>query len=177
MPVFERAMFFPRPVAEVFDFFCRPVNLVTISPPELHMQLLAGPERIELGSRVTLKGRRWGLPQMMVSEIRLFESNVKFINAMVQGPFRKWDHLHSFAPLQDGTHVSDQIEYEPPGGLLGLVATPSLIKRDMERLYVYRFDKVGGYSEAGWSPETEKKEPRGSLVKAAGFAVCSAVAR
>jgi ligand-binding SRPBCC domain-containing protein len=142
MPVFERAMFFPRPLAEVFDFFCRPANLVTISPPELHMQLIDGPERIELGSRVTLKGRRWGLPQTMITEIRLFEPGVKFMDAMVQGPFRKWDHLHSFASVEDGTRLSDHIEYEPPGGLLGLIATPSLVERELERLFVYRFDKL-----------------------------------
>jgi ligand-binding SRPBCC domain-containing protein len=143
MSVFERAMFFPRSFTDIFNFFCRPVNLVTISPLELHMQLVEGPERIELGSRVTLKGRRWGLAQTMVREIKLFEPDVRFMDAMVQGPFRRWDHLHSFKPVKDGTHVLDRIEFEPPGGVLGLVATPSLINRDLERLFVFRFATLG----------------------------------
>ena len=72
MPIFEHSMHFPHSIEVMFDFFCRPATLVTISPPELHMQLVDGPERIALGSRITLKGRRWGLRQTIVSEISLF---------------------------------------------------------------------------------------------------------
>ena len=122
----------------MFDFFCRPASLVTISPPELHMQLVEGPEQIALGSRITLKGRRWGLTQTIVSEITLFEPHSRFIDIMIKGPFRKWEHAHEFVELNGGTRVTDRISYESPGGLLGLAATKSVVKRDLERVFQYR---------------------------------------
>ncbi len=135
MPAFEHSMHFPHPIEVMFDFFCRPATLVTISPPELHMQLVDGPEKIALGSRITLKGRRWGLRQTIVSEISLFEPHSKFIDTMIKGPFRKWEHTHGFAEVDGGTRVTDRIDYEPPGGLLGLVATASLVRRDLAKIF------------------------------------------
>jgi ligand-binding SRPBCC domain-containing protein len=142
MPVFECVMHFPHPVEGMFDFFCRPANLIKLSPPELHLQLVDGPERIELGSRITFKGRRWGVPQTLVSEIKLFEPNVKFSDVMIKGPFRKWEHMHSFSASDGGTRVADRIDYESPGGLLGLVATPALVARDLEKVFAYRVQQL-----------------------------------
>jgi ligand-binding SRPBCC domain-containing protein len=142
MPVFECVLHFPHPVEEMFDFFCRPANLITLSPPELHLQLVDGPERIELGSRITLKGRRWGVPQTIVSEIKALDPNAKFTDVMIKGPFRKWEHMHGFAAADGGARVTDRIDYESPGGLLGLVATPTLVARDLEKVFAYRVQKL-----------------------------------
>ena len=142
MPVFECVMHFPHSVEEMFDFFCRPANLITLSPPELHLQLVDGPERIELGSRITFKGRRWGVPQTFVSEIRAFEPSATFTDVMIKGPFGKWEHTHGFAAADGGTRVTDRIDYEPPGGLLGLVATPTHVARDLERAFAHRVQKL-----------------------------------
>jgi ligand-binding SRPBCC domain-containing protein len=142
MPMFEASQVIPRPVEEVFDFFRAPANLIAISPPELHMALVEGPPLIELGSRVVLKGRRWGIPQRVVSEITAFEPPVTFTDTQVEGPFRKWVHTHRFEPAPEGTRVIDRVEYETPGGLLGLVARPSLIERDLKWIFEYRTKKV-----------------------------------
>ena len=142
MPVFESSQDVSRPVAEVFAFFRDPAHLVRISPPELHMRLVEGPPLIELGSRVVLKGRRWGIPQNIVSEITAFDTPVTFTDTQVEGPFRKWVHTHRFEAVAGGTRVSDRVEYEPPGGLLGLVARPSLIERDLKWIFEYRTRKL-----------------------------------
>src|SRR5262249_11971634 len=52
MPKVEATHVIPRPVAEVFEFFRRTANLPRVAPPELQLRLEAGPERLELGSRV-----------------------------------------------------------------------------------------------------------------------------
>jgi ligand-binding SRPBCC domain-containing protein len=142
MPIFERVMHFPHSEEEMFDFFCRPANLIKLSPPDLHLQLVDGPERIELGSRITFKGRRLGVPQTFVSEIKAFVPNVMFMDVMLKGPFRKWEHTHGFLAADGGTSVADRIDYEPPGGLLGLVATPSLVARDLEKIFTYRVKRL-----------------------------------
>jgi ligand-binding SRPBCC domain-containing protein len=142
MPVFEHSMHFPHSIDIMFDFFCRPATLVTISPPELHMQLVDGPEKIALGSRITLKGRRWGWSQTIVSEITLFEPHARFIDKLIKGPFRKWEHTHGFAAADGGTLVTDCIDYEPPAGLLGLIATARFVQRDLVKIFAYRSRKL-----------------------------------
>jgi ligand-binding SRPBCC domain-containing protein len=141
MPVFEACHVFPHPVEAVFAFFCDPNNLVKISPPELHMRLVEGPQRIHLGARLVLRGRRWGIPQRMVSDVTAFEPPVAFADTQVEGPFRKWVHAHRFEAVDGGTRVSDRVEYEPPGGMLGLVATAAMIERDLKWVFEYRTAK------------------------------------
>ncbi len=43
MPRFEMIEDLPAPLGRVFDFFSRPANLLKISPPELHAQLVSAP--------------------------------------------------------------------------------------------------------------------------------------
>jgi ligand-binding SRPBCC domain-containing protein len=142
MPLFEAVQCFPRTVGEVFDFFLRPANLVRVSPPELHLRVVEGPERILLGSRITLAGTRWGVPQRVVSEVTAFEQDVRFTDAQKEGPFRRWVHTHSFEAVPGGTRVTDRIEFEPPGGMLGLVVTAGFVERDLKWVYEYRSGKL-----------------------------------
>jgi ligand-binding SRPBCC domain-containing protein len=143
MPRFEATQTISRPVAEVFDFFRQPVNLVRISPPELHMQVAEGPQRIELGSRVVLKGRRWGFPQRVVSVIVEFFMDAKFVDEQVEGPFRRWRHTHGFEALDNAsTLISDSIEFEPPGGALGLLVSARFVEKDLRWIFEYRQQKL-----------------------------------
>jgi ligand-binding SRPBCC domain-containing protein len=142
MPLFEASRNYPRLVQEVFDFFRQPANLVRVSPPELHMRLAEGPQRLQFGSRITLLGRRWGIPQRVVSEVTAFELDVLFVDEQREGPFRKWIHTHSFETIPGGTRVVDRIEYEPPGGLLGMMVTAAAVERDLQWVYTFRSEKL-----------------------------------
>ncbi len=106
------------------------------------MRLLEAPPRIQLGSRVTLEGRRWGISQRIVSEIVLFDANRAFTDEQRQGPFGKWRHSHLFEAVPGGTRVSDRIEYEPPSGVLGLVLNAAAIGRDLNWMYGYRGERL-----------------------------------
>ncbi len=143
MPVFTATQTFARPIAEVFDFFCRPANLPRVSPPELHMTVEQAPEQLTLGSRLVVKGRRWGLSQRVVSQVVEFEANVRFVDVQVEGPFRKFRHAHLFEALPDGgTRATDRIDYEKPGGALGLIATQAFIEKDLRWIFDYRRQKL-----------------------------------
>jgi ligand-binding SRPBCC domain-containing protein len=142
MPFFEATVCLPRPVTEVFDFFIQPANLLRVTPPELHMRLVEGPERLQFGSRITFQGRRWGIPQRIVSEVTVFQPEVVFVDEQRRGPFRKWVHQHRFEALPDGTRLTDQIEFEPPGGVLGLLVTARVLERDLQWIYAYRQEKL-----------------------------------
>jgi len=143
MPVFEANINLKRPLEEVFEFFQRPANLPRVSPPELHLTLVEGPDLLQLGSRIVVLGRRWGIGQRIASEVTAFEAKVMFVDEQREGPFRKFSHTHRFAALPEGgTQVRDRIEYEPPGGALGFLLTAGFIERDLRWIFEYRSGKL-----------------------------------
>jgi ligand-binding SRPBCC domain-containing protein len=142
MPKFEHTESHAAPPARAFDLFRRTAERVRLAPPELHLHLVEGPDVLQLGSRLTLRGRRWGLTQRMVNEITAFEDGVLIVEEQRQGPFRTWKHTQRFTPIMDGVRIADVIEYEPPGGVLGRLATAEAIGRELERIYSYRQEKL-----------------------------------
>jgi ligand-binding SRPBCC domain-containing protein len=145
MPRFETVENLTAPLSRVFDFFSRPVNLIEISPPELHFQLESGPEQLQLGARFTLRGRRWGLSQRMVSEVTVWEPEERFVDEQREGPFKQWVHTHCFEALPDGgTRLTDRIDYETPGGLLGFILTTAAVERELKWIFAYRCEKLTG---------------------------------
>jgi ligand-binding SRPBCC domain-containing protein len=149
MPVFQATVCLPRPTAEVFDFFRRPANLIRISPPDFHLRLVEAPEVLELGSRLTLQGRRWGIPQRIVSEVTALEQEALMVDEQREGPFGKWVHTHRFEAVPEGTRVTDEIDYAAPGGLLGLVVSERFIASDLEWIFQYRTEKLKELLGAG----------------------------
>lgn len=142
MPVFEAEILLPRPLDFVFDFFCRPANLLALAPPELKMDLIEAPERIEQGSRIVLRTRRWGITQQLAGEVTVWEPGIRFVEEQREGPFRKWAHHHFFEEVGESTQVRDRIEYEGPGGALGLLMTARLIESELQQMFAYRQQKL-----------------------------------
>lgn len=142
MPVFETSVLLPSPLDAVFDFFCRPANLVALAPPELNMKLIEAPERIELGSRIILQTRRWGITQRMVGEVTVWEPGTRFVEEQREGPFRKWVHHHLFEKVGESTRVRDRIEYEGPSGALGLLMPARMIESELQQMFAYRQNKL-----------------------------------
>lgn len=142
MALFQSTQVFPRPRDEVFAFFCRPANLIAVSPPELYMKLEEGPDLLQLGSRVVLRGRRWGISQRIVSEVTALAQGESFTDVQIEGPFRKFEHTHRFREVAGGTEVLDQLEFEPPGGMLGLLVTVGRIEKDLTWIFEYRTRKL-----------------------------------
>jgi ligand-binding SRPBCC domain-containing protein len=142
MPRFAVTITIPRPVAEVFEFLRRPANLPGLAPPDLHLRVDDAPQRLELGSRVTLLARRWGIPQRSVHEITALEPNALLVEEQRDGLFRRWVHTQRLEAVPEGTQVTHEIDFEPPGGLIGLVATPALIEHDLRWIFDYREKKL-----------------------------------
>jgi ligand-binding SRPBCC domain-containing protein len=130
------------PVERVFQFLACPANLEKVSPPDMNLRVVAGPTELALGARITVEVRRWGVSQKLVSEVTAFEANRLFADEQREGPFRKWHHRHLVeADDQGGTRMRDEIEFEPPGGLLGFVMTAARIEADLREAFQYREKK------------------------------------
>jgi ligand-binding SRPBCC domain-containing protein len=142
MPQFETTAIFPRPVEEVFEFFRRPANVLAVNPPELNLQLIEAPEVLQRGSRVVLQARKFGIPQRLESEVTVVEPPCLIVDELQQGPFRKWVQTHRFEKSGTGTRVTFRIDFEPPGGMLGLMVNVSVIEAELRSMFPYRIAKL-----------------------------------
>ncbi len=138
----KSAIIVPRLVSDVFAFFLRPANRLSLASPELQMELLAGPEVIELGTRMTWRVRRLGISQRIVSEITALQPDQLLVEEQREGPLRKFIRTLRFEEVPEGTRLTEAIDFEPPGGLLGLVVSAGMVQRDLETALVYRDRKL-----------------------------------
>jgi ligand-binding SRPBCC domain-containing protein len=142
MPRFEASGWYAAPVGRAFDLFRRPAERVRLAPPELRLELVEGPEELHAGARVVLRGRRWGVAQRMTNEVTAFEENARIVEEQRQGPFRRWVHTQRFAAEGIGVRIDDAIDFEPPGGVLGRLATAEVIEGELRRLFAYRRERL-----------------------------------
>ena len=124
-----------QPIDLVFSFFSDAHNLEKLTPPWLKFRVLTpAPIPIERGTTIDYRLRIHGIPIRWTSQIDVWEPPHRFADRQLRGPYRRWDHEHTFDEADGGTLVGDRVEFEVPGGrLLGQLASA-----DVRRIFAYR---------------------------------------
>jgi ligand-binding SRPBCC domain-containing protein len=160
---FETSQWTPYPVELVFAFFANPANLPHLMPPKLNVQIEDA--RIEppparpvspdparrfrsiaagAGSEILVSffPIAW-VPKRVSWMVRIteFEWNSHFCDEQVRGPFDEYHHRHFIVPEyregQEGTLISDEIEFALPFGMLGPMGG-ALVLKQLARTFAYR---------------------------------------
>ena len=129
----------PRPLPEVFDFFATPDNLARITPSAMGFEFLTEDRAMRSGLLIDYKLRP--LPFLPVSwrtRIDAYDPPNGFEDVQLRGPYRRWEHRHAFQAVDDGTLVTDEIEYELPFGPLGDLVNRLVVRRELEHIFRYR---------------------------------------
>ncbi|HEV2487953.1 MAG TPA: cyclase [Terracidiphilus sp.] len=160
---FETQQWVPYPVELVFAFFANPSNLPHLMPRNLETQIedariVPPPARpvVADASRRFLSVAAGVGSEILISFypipwvprrvswlacITEFEWNSHFCDAQVRGPFKVFQHRHGiqaeFLGGQEGTLVSDSVEFELPYGVPGQIAG-AMVRRQLARSFVYR---------------------------------------
>lgn len=153
------------PPAVVFAFHESEGALIRLTPPWEHVELVEGGGSIRPGSRVTLKTRVGPVAMKLVAEHTEYEPGVMFADRQVQGPFASWYHRHRF--LDDGTGgtlLRDEIDYEPPLGLLGRILGGGFLEQKLKRMFDYRHETTKRIVEARDFPGAVPKDLSGLVV-------------
>ena len=118
-----RSLWLPHPRAEVFAFFADAANLERITPPELRFRILTPmPLTASAGAVIDYRLSLHRLPWRWRSCIDLWEPGRRFIDRQLSGPFRVWEHIHTFERRPGGTLIRDLVLYRMPYGALGALA-------------------------------------------------------
>ena len=128
-----------RPLAEVFSFFQNPENLALITPPWLGFSILTPlPVVMKEGAVFEYSVRVMGLRTRWASLICDYQPPGTFVDEQLKGPYRYWRHTHTFAEVEGGTRITDEIRYAMPFGILGEIVQRLMVKRQLETIFAYR---------------------------------------
>ena len=133
-------LWLPRGIGEVFELFADAYRLEDLTPSWLHFRVLTPkPVPMFAGAKIDYRLRLHGIPLRWQSEISEWEPPFRFIDRQLRGPYRLWHHLHTFEERDGGTLVKDAVDYAVLGGA---VVHWLAVKRDLERIFAYRHQKL-----------------------------------
>jgi len=139
----RRKQWIPRPLDEVFTFFSNARNLGEITPYWLGFRILTpGPIRIAAGTKLRYRLSLHGVPVSWTTEIRRWNPPFRFVDVQLSGPYRLWHHTHRFEAHNGGTRMTDIVRYRLPFGMLGRAIHTLRVRRDLEQIFDYRFQRI-----------------------------------
>ncbi len=125
----------PQPIDLLFSFFSDAHDLEKLTPPWLEFRVLTpAPIPIERGTTIDYLLRIHGFRIRWTSEINVWEPPHLFTDRQLRGPYRRWEHEHTFNENDDGTLIGDRVEFEVPGGRI----PGRLASADVRRIFAYR---------------------------------------
>jgi uncharacterized protein YbjT (DUF2867 family)/ligand-binding SRPBCC domain-containing protein len=134
-----------RPIDEVFAFFSRPENLGRITPPAMGFEQLSTDFAMRPGLEVDHKIRPLpGIPMRWRSRIETYDPPQSFSDVQVRGPYKRWEHRHRFTPVDGGTLIEDEVEYELLLGPLGELAHRLHVRSQLLEIFRHRARTIEG---------------------------------
>ncbi|MEX0653687.1 MAG: TIGR01777 family oxidoreductase [Phycisphaeraceae bacterium] len=127
------------PAEQVFAWHARPGAFERLMPPWEQVQLVERTGAIRDGDRTHVRIRVAGIWLDWIAEHRDYVEGRQFRDVQVQGPMRRWEHLHTFEPAgPDACTLEDRITCELPGGKLGEIIGGRFNRHKLERMFAYR---------------------------------------
>lgn len=136
---FRRSVRAPVSVETLFAWHERPGAFVRLSPPWDQAVVIEQTGGIRDGARVVLRVPAGPLYTRWVIEHRDYQPNRQFRDILLDGPFARFEHTHSFyADSASTSTLEDVIEYELPMGALGALAGGWYASDTLDHVFRYR---------------------------------------
>ena len=141
MHKYSTQQFLPISIGEAWDFFSSPKNLVLITPPELDFKILSKVEKVGIfeGQQIdyTVKPL-FGIPLKWKTEIGKTSLHSFFTDKQLKGPYKVWEHTHTFSVQDNGVLMKDEIIYKLPLGFVGKWMNKLFVRKKIEDIFEYR---------------------------------------
>lgn len=116
MHTFTSSIALPYPVEAVFSWHEHPGALDTLLPAFPKVRVVQH-EGIHNGATASLSIQAGPIRLHWEALHRDYIRNHQFRDVQIRGPFRRWEHTHSFEPLGDhACRMTDQVLFELRGG-------------------------------------------------------------
>lgn len=131
----------PVSIEKAWQFFSSAKNLALITPPEMEFKILTKLEDKEIFEGLlidyTVKPV-FSIPLNWQTEIFKVDKPHSFADRQLKGPYKIWEHTHSFIQKDNGTLMIDEIKYQIPFGILGQFAHSLFVKEKVKEIFKFR---------------------------------------
>ncbi|RFM30560.1 SRPBCC family protein [Deminuibacter soli] len=141
----KKEQFLPVSLAQAWDFFSRPANLKIITPAYMNFTVTSEPWEGSMypGQLIEYKVKPLlGIPLYWMTEITHVQEQVFFVDEQRYGPYSFWHHQHHFETVPGGVKMTDRVHYKIPFWLLGDIANTLLVRKQLEQIFAFRFQKA-----------------------------------
>lgn len=135
---------FPITKKEAWDFLSDPKNLKVITPDHMGFNILSGADRpMFQGQIIQYVVKPFpGYATKWVTEITHVREGEYFVDEQRFGPYALWHHKHFIKEINGGVEMEDIIDYKIPFGILGQIAQPLVVKKQLQQIFNYRETKL-----------------------------------
>ncbi len=142
MPDFKSSTTLKCSAETLRDFLGQTANLPAISDPELCLEVLKAPAVVAANAVIEFRISAYGFKQRMQHKY-LEASPNRIVAEQIDGPTRAWRHTQTVTANDDGTAtLTDEIAFEPPGGMLGYIMTAAKITESLTDGMAYRYETL-----------------------------------
>ncbi|GMN05453.1 SRPBCC family protein [Croceitalea sp. MTPC5] len=135
---------FPITKEKAWEFLSDPKNLKVITPEHMGFHILSGADRpMYQGQLIQYRVSPFpGFKTKWVSEITHVKEGEYFVDVQLFGPYALWHHKHFINEIDGGIEMEDIIDYKIPLGILGQIAHPLIVKKQLLRIFAFREAKL-----------------------------------
>ena len=135
----------PISLDQAWAYFSSPSNLQEITPDHLKFKILT-----DLGDGGMYPGQIinyivtpvMNIPMRWTTEITHVSDKHYFVDEQRFGPYAFWHHKHFFEEIEGGVLISDIVDYALPFSFLGRIAHFLFVKRQLNEIFEFRFQKL-----------------------------------
>ena len=141
MPIYTLRceMLTEQSIQDTFKVFEDPYNLAKITPSWLNFRITSN-DRVQMreGAEIDYVIRLIGIPMRWKTVIEVYDPPHLFVDQQAKGPYKLWQHHHTFRETSEGTAVGDQVNYQLPLGPLGQLAHALAVRWQLLAIFRYR---------------------------------------
>ncbi|WP_437226609.1 SRPBCC family protein [Planctomicrobium sp. SH661] len=126
----------------LFDFLSHLTNVPKVTDPKLGITFTSAPDVIEMGSRLDFQIITFGQVVKSTHQIVQFERPRIVVEQQITGPMKSWTHTHEYTAIPEGVLMRDIVDFQLPGGLIGLLLSESKVRDHLEDGFFYREQKL-----------------------------------
>lgn len=135
----------PASREQVWDFISSPGNLKRITPEYMRFEVLSDNKGQKMYPGMMIRYKVSPLPGYRVSwctEITHVSEGRYFVDEQREGPYTLWHHQHHLQEIDGGVLMTDIVHYKIPLGFIGKLMNRLLVRRQLNRIFRYRFTKI-----------------------------------
>ena len=148
MPLIKLTTTIHAPIERCFDL-ARSIDLHKLSTEGTEEEAVAGVTSGLIGKdeQVTWRAKHFGVKQNLTSLITEFVYPFHFRDEMLEGPFKMIRHDHLFQEVDQRTIMRDELYFESPGGILGVLFNKFILEKYLRNLLIKRNQMIKEVAE------------------------------